>query len=138
MVQKTIDELKAAGKIEEFGISIYRPNDIIGASKDIYVDVYQVPMNLLDRNFVKSGFNDNANRNGIAIQARSIFLQGLLVKNIDELGNFFGKWINIFKHLDEKASEKNMSRKELALLYILNQDIESFVIGVETSSQLKN
>ena len=49
VVQKTIDELKAAGKIEEFGISIYRPNDIIGASKDIYVDAYQVPMNLLDR-----------------------------------------------------------------------------------------
>ncbi|MDO6351094.1 aldo/keto reductase [Synechococcus sp. YX-04-1] len=136
-IQEAIGELKNSGKVYQFGVSMYRPNDIIKAAEDKQLDVFQVPINILDRSFEMAGFIEHAIKNKKIIQARSVFLQGLLLKDLDKLGSHFEKWQDIFEQLEDEAKERNMTRKELALSYILDQNIESFVIGIETSRQLK-
>ena len=76
---------KSLGYIEKFGFSVYSSGEI----EDIYSvgvpDVLQVPLNVADRRLIEDGSLIAAKSKGTQIHARSAFLQGLLLMELDEI-----------------------------------------------------
>jgi aryl-alcohol dehydrogenase-like predicted oxidoreductase len=81
---KALKEAKAQGKIEKIGISAYDEHDLKRALAIFgIVDAVQVPVSILDRRLIGSDSIDALVAQGCEIQARSVFLQGLLAARSD-------------------------------------------------------
>jgi aryl-alcohol dehydrogenase-like predicted oxidoreductase len=81
---KAIKEVKEQGKIEKIGISAYGEHDLKRALAIFgTVDAVQVPVSILDRRLIGSVAIDALVAQGCEIQARSVFLQGLLAARSD-------------------------------------------------------
>ncbi|QNI57177.1 putative oxidoreductase [Synechococcus sp. BIOS-U3-1] len=73
-----LNKIKSEGLTKRIGISIYTSDDL----KDInlkYIDIVQLPLSVLDQRLIRDGTIKKLTDNGIAVHARSIFLQGLLL-----------------------------------------------------------
>ncbi len=78
-VSEGLTMLKSIFGIEMMGISVY-PEQF--ESIHLYnIDIVQVPFNVLDQRIVDLRSNDNKSFSKLKLQARSIYLQGLLTKN---------------------------------------------------------
>ena len=78
-VSEGLTKLKSIFGIEMAGISVY-PEQF----ESIYpynIDIVQAPFNVLDQRVVDLSSNDNKSFSKLRLQARSIYLQGLLTKN---------------------------------------------------------
>ena len=69
--------LKKRGLVENIGVSIYESFELEGIDLDI-VDVVQLPYSIYDQRMFKNGTLQKLFKKKIKIQARSVFLQGLL------------------------------------------------------------
>jgi aryl-alcohol dehydrogenase-like predicted oxidoreductase len=76
---RRMQDFKEQGLAKKIGYSLYSPKQL-----DLYFDQYkpdivQIPMNILDREFQKTGWLKKLKDNGVEIHVRSVFLQGLLL-----------------------------------------------------------
>lgn len=102
-ILKILKTFKKKNLISKIGISLNDPNEIKIVKKKFKPDIVQLPFNLFDRRIVNKKLLKEYN--GIEIQVRSIFLQGLLLmKNHARKKNHnkkilkqFDKWINLTK-----------------------------------------
>lgn len=81
----TVTELKKRGSIRNFGVSIYEPSDALHFIQQPWLDIIQVPFNVLDRRLIDNGFFENAVSKGKIVFVRSIFLQGLLLLSNEQV-----------------------------------------------------
>ncbi len=130
--------LKSAGFAKKIGISIYTNEEFRRAIEDGTYDVIQFPFNLLDNERHREALMFLANGSGIELHARSVFLQGLLFmdpENIPE--KLIGLKPDLAK-IRELASISNIDICSIALGYVKSfPEINNILIGVETLSQLK-
>ena len=128
--------LKKKKKIKKLGISIYETKELKYIWKYWKPDIVQAPLNILDTRLISSGWLSKLKKAKVQVQVRSIFLQGLLIKDRSKflsnknkiVINKFYKWCKNIK----------ISRK-LACLHFVKQfcNIDHIVIGVDNASQLK-
>ena len=130
--------LKNKNLINKIGISIYNEKSIKKTLNYNCIDIIQAPLSLCDRRFAKKKYIKYLKKKKIKIQARSIFLQGLLLGNSKELAKV--KFVDkAFMNRFDEWSKNNMLTKKLACLnFIKNQKyLNSFVLGIENLNQLK-
>lgn len=136
---KFINDLLSEGKIESLGISVYSPERAKEAVQNDLVKVIQIPTNILDRRYFKTGFFPMAHSRGKTIYIRSIYLQGLLTMNSGELSprlHFAKPTLELFQRM---CRELNMSQQQVALGFIKsNCPGCNVVIGAETPEQVRN
>lgn len=130
--------LRKSGKVENIGISIYNPNqlelifDLEGPLK------VQIPLNLYDQRFLSNGLIELARANGIVIQARSIFLQGLFSLDHNSLPSSMRKIRNTHKSMRDSMNEQGLNPLAGAMQFCKGQpNVNEIVIGCETPSQLR-
>ena len=122
------------------GISLYSDNEI----KDIIenyneFDYIQIPFNLFDNETKRKDIILKAREKGMAIHTRSVFLQGLFFKSIEELPSNLNPLKSYLEELHKIRIEQNISMEELALQYVLQKKyINHVLIGVDNSKQLNN
>lgn len=137
---KALDQLikcKSEGLIDKIGISIYSPSDLDNFFCLEAIDIVQTPFNLFDIRIKSSGWLDILKMNNIKVQARSIFLQGLILCPIDDIPLNFLKFINQFTHLDNVCTNMQLSRLELALYFVLSfEEFDDIVVGIDSMEQL--
>ena len=101
--------LKKKKIFKKLGLSVYDINEVKDFMKLGKPDILQVPLNVLDRRFIKQNLISFFKKNKIKIQARSCFLQGLLIAK--KIPNKFKKYNNIFikwnKWCKKKKNFKN-------------------------------
>ena len=85
-------DLKSDGLVEKIGLSAYTPEEIAKASTLIDLDIVQVPFNIIDRRLLETGWLNRLHDSGVEIHARSIFLQGLLLEDPQNLPLYFQKY----------------------------------------------
>ena len=68
------------GLTEKVGFSTYEPKEADITLSRFQLDLVQIPMNLFDRRAVEGGFIEKWSLNKTEVHLRSVFLQGLLVK----------------------------------------------------------
>ena len=103
---------KRVGFVKKIGISIYTPEQMRAA---LYypLDIIQLPMNIADNRFIP--YLPELHKRGIDVHARSVFLQGALLT---------GRKVPKFT-------------AEQCLAFVLAQDVDGVVVGVNTAEQLQ-
>ena len=134
-----ISMLKSQGKLKYFGVSIYDPKDAMYALKISDIDIIQVPFNILDRRLIDLDFFALSKKLKKYIFIRSIYLQGLLLMNEQQLIKKNMGWtIPYLSYLWTFSKKYNFDIKEFALQSILNISYNSKIItGVDSLTQLQ-
>lgn len=126
------------GLIERIGISIYEPKEleyILEHLSDI-VDVVQIPYNILD-NSRWEGLINQAHSKEIRIFTRSVFLQGLLFKNKNDVEIHRLGAEKYLEFVTEYAREKNVSIAQVLLDFNRASETDGILVGCETIEQLQ-
>lgn len=125
-------ELKAAGKIEKIGISIYDPAELDALCPHFDFDLVQAPLNIVDRRLISSGWLERMVRAGTEVHVRSIFLQGLLLMDDASRPAKFARWNPLWATWDGWLREHELSALQACLGFALSQpEIGRVVVGVD-------
>lgn len=132
-----LQNCKRQGQIKKIGVSVYTPSVARAALDRTELDALQVPLNLFDRRFADAA--KQAEKKGVTIFARSVFLQGLFFLNPDEAEQKVPRAGKPIQMLRAIAREADRSVASLATCYARDvPGVSSIVIGVETVSQLED
>ncbi len=123
--------LKGKGKIKKIGVSLYYPKDLETIfENNIEIDIVQFPYSIFDQRFTV--YFSKLKNLRVKIHIRSVFLQGLLFKNIDNIGKHFNSIRNKIKNLHNLADESKVPLVSLLLNFaILNEYIDKVVVGID-------
>lgn len=129
-------KLKAEGKVEKIGFSLYEPAELNLILDDgIPFDLIQIPFNIFDHQF--EPYFERLKKMNVEIHVRSTFLQGLFFKDRDTLPDKLLPLKSYLVALDRYAYESGLSVAEVALNFnIQNPYIDGVLIGVDTKDQL--
>jgi aryl-alcohol dehydrogenase-like predicted oxidoreductase len=137
-LSKILHDFALSGRVKYIGISVYSPDKAIQALNTEGIDMVQLPTNILDRRFETAGVFQIADEKRKQIYIRSIFLQGLILMDTDEIPeemSFVRPVLERLKHLSEDLS---LTRQEIALGYIKSAIPNSRVVfGADNSEQVK-
>lgn len=126
--------LREAGLTEAVGISGYDEADVIRAHRLFGdLDAVQIPVSVLDRRLAGSAGLVQLIDAGVEIQARSVFLQGLLVGNTDAA---LGSHPDV-QRFHSTCAALGLFPAAAALAYIQSLEwVQQVVIGVTSSAEL--
>jgi len=135
---KTLKKLKKKNLVSKIGVSIYDPKELDFIWSFWKPDIVQCPFNIVDKRIYESGWLNRLKKNKIEIHVRSIFLQGLLLKNEKSIPKKFKKWEKIFKKLNNYCDDENISKIQVCINFIKSfKKISYVVIGFENTLQIK-
>ena len=133
-----LHELVLSGRIKHIGVSVYSPDKAIQALNTEGVDMVQLPTNILDRRFEKAGVFQLADKMGKKIYIRSVFLQGLILMNPEEIPEKMAYARPVIDKLRSLSADEGLSRQELALGYIrAEMPNAGIVFGADTPEQVR-
>ena len=139
-VWRRLLELRDAGLIGRLGVSVLEPREALDALTDQDVRVVQLPFNILDHRWQTAGVPDAVmSRPDVAVHARSVFLQGLLLAPADAWPALIGvDALGIVDALEDAVSDTGFeSCADLCIAYALCQPwIDAIVVGVDDVAQL--
>lgn len=123
-------DVRNAGLADKIGFSLYHPRELDHIYESgIKPDLIQIPYNILDQRF-----EDWISRIGasVEIHVRSIFLQGLLFKQHEDLKGAFVALKEQFELLESLEERFRMSRSAILMHFAsANPGISRIVIGVD-------
>ena len=136
-IYNALRKLKDRGLVNRIGISIYSPKLLDDIYPKYFFDVIQVPLNVFDRRIISSGWLIRLSEMGISVIARSVFLQGILLSQVNDLPAYFSQWRPHFKQWIEFYQENGLSALEASLQFIVQvPELDKIIVGVESEQQL--
>ncbi|WP_164472797.1 aldo/keto reductase [Cohnella candidum] len=125
------------GLVEKVGVSVYAEDDVEGLAERYPLQLLQAPVNVFDQRLIRSGALRKCKERGIEVHARSVFLQGLLLMDKDEIPAYFRPYA---RHLEGYAlflQRTGLDAVEAALSYVDGlAEVDAFVCGVNDRAQL--
>ncbi|MBV7436174.1 aldo/keto reductase [Aeromonas sp. sif2416] len=123
-------ELQRQGKVGKLGVSVYSPDELdLWLSHGYPLQLVQLPANLLDQRFLRTGWLDRLQALGCEIHVRSLFLQGLLLMQPALRPDYFQRFAQPLTRLDHWQPHLPLLDKALSLIAALPQ-VSRFVVGV--------
>ena len=128
-------ELKKNKVIQNFGFSIYNQNELNTILKYTNPDTIQLPGNIFDQRYLNKKILKDLKSKKIEIQIRSIFLQGITLKQIFPFKD--KKLVNILKNYWKRLDRLKIS----PLIYNVNflkkfKNVNKFVVSFEDQIQM--
>lgn len=132
-------ELKKSNKVEKIGFSAYSQLQIeMILDRYSEIDVIQMPLNVLDQRLITNHYVKELKANNIEIHARSVFLQGLLLMNPNELNPYFKPLMPRLAEYYERIAELSLTPLQAALLFVKQiEAVDYIVVGVTSLEELK-
>lgn len=129
-------KLKKNSITTKIGLSIYEARHVKNILSIWVPDIVQLPVNILNRDLYKSGLINQLQDLNIEIQARSVFLQGLLLAN--KIPPQFRRWNKIFQNWGYLTKYDTDKKITYCLSIIKNyMRLKNIIIGFENINQLK-
>jgi aryl-alcohol dehydrogenase-like predicted oxidoreductase len=126
-----------SGKVKNTGVSVYSPDKALEALCTDGINMVQVPSNILDRRFQKEGVFELAKKKQKQVYIRSVFLQGLILMEPDDLPDHMLFARPVLDRIKSLAETLNITRHELAQGYLRAKVPEGkLVIGVDMPAQI--
>ena len=135
-IASALTAARTEGLVGRIGASLYDPEDLDLVLTRLAVDVVQVPLNPFDRRFASEKVRTRLRADNVAVHARSLFLQGLLVADMADLPEFarghpaivaWCRWL----------ADNRLSALSVCLSTILaDVDVELGIVGAPTFAQL--
>lgn len=130
--------LKAFGLCKKIGVSFYHPEQFIQLAPEIKLDLIQVPMSILDQRFLTPEVQKKVNNERIEVHARSLFLQGLLLMQINQLPAYFKPFKLQLDLFHQMLKREQLTALQACLSFAKSTDfVDKFVIGVNQLSELE-
>ena len=132
-------ELKKEGIIISAGMSMSKKDRIDEIIDSGVFDAIQIPLNIWDNKIIRNGTVKRMSDAGIAVFVRSVYLQGMFFKTVDDVKDTkFRDAAPYLIKLQEIAADEGITVPELALSYIRDTEgVASLVVGSETAEQVK-
>ena len=136
IIAQVAKDLKKEGVLKYLGASVYSVEAAKKAIEIPGIDFIQVPCNAWDHRMIDSGIFEYAKEHNVLCFVRSVFLQGVLLMNKDELKEILPEAIQISAAWDSFILKYNDTHESMALSFggFLKLPL---VIGVETIGQLE-
>jgi aryl-alcohol dehydrogenase-like predicted oxidoreductase len=132
-----LSRLVETGRVQKIGVSVYSPEKAIEALNTEGIDIVQVPTNILDRRFEQAGVFELARARGKQIYIRSVYLQGLVLMDSNEIPDRLSFACQVINKIESLANMLRISRQELALGYIKGAVPDAkVVIGIDLPEQV--
>jgi aryl-alcohol dehydrogenase-like predicted oxidoreductase len=127
--------LKKSYKIEKIGISIYDVKNLKKILNKFKIDYIQLPYNILDFNTLKLT-KKIVKKRKIEIHLRSIFLQGLLLKNKDQIPKKLKKLKKYWNKIERILEINGINKITACVSYALRAKPDKIIIGIDSKNQL--
>jgi aryl-alcohol dehydrogenase-like predicted oxidoreductase len=130
-------KLKEQGKVTKIGVSVYSSEQLEFCLKNYPIDIVQLPLNCLDQRFSKTGWLHELSDRKVEVHCRSIFLQGLLLMEPENLPSYFIPYKTYFQRFIDTAKQLKVSQLSLALAVgCQDKSIDKMIIGCCNVKQL--
>jgi len=134
---KILQAFVLSGRVKKIGISVYSPDKAIQALNTEGINIVQLPANILDRRFENVGVYKLAYKMKKQTYLRSIFLQGLILMDPEEIPEKMYLARPVVEKIESLSDKFGISRQEMALGYVKSEMPNAHVIfGAETPSQV--
>jgi aryl-alcohol dehydrogenase-like predicted oxidoreductase len=128
------------GEVEKLGVSIYDPSELsVLDSRGLldFMSVVQGPLNVFDQRIVHSGWLKRLKSRGFEYEARSLFLQGVLVEDKEKLPPYFERFSDYLDAWSRFVSSEGQSLVNMAITAISGTEgVSRLVVGVNSQSHL--
>lgn len=125
-----------AGRIDQLGVSVYSPAEAEFAAELESLHTVQHPLNMLDRRLLQCALIRNRQSVQIQIEARSIFLQGILhLRPEHPAVNRIGATAAL-KALQDTTAAFGCVAGEIAVAWAFAAGADRVLIGVDNAQQL--
>jgi aryl-alcohol dehydrogenase-like predicted oxidoreductase len=129
-------QARARGWAERIGVSVYDAEQLALAEGRFQPQLVQLPLNVLDRRLIQSGMLSRLKAYGVEVHARSIFLQGALLMNPNELPQFFAPVREHIAGLQRQWGEAGLTALGGCLAFALRRpEIDAVIVGVNRLSE---
>ena len=132
-----LESLKSQGLVEKVGVSIYDVEQYDRLNQTFNVDICQLPLNIMDQRAVNSGYLRLMKSRGVEVQARSVFLQGLLLLSFREQVLLFPDNRQEFSSFHNELRASGKSSLEFCLSFINSVSVDRVVVGVTRLSEFE-
>lgn len=134
---RTMERLKAQGRVAKLGLSIYAPHELQSLTSACRPDLVQAPLNLVDRRLGASGWLRRLHDDGVEVHARSAFLQGLLLMPRASIPAKFLPWRPLWTAWHEWLDRSEVPAVRACLAFALSQpEVDRVVVGAQSCSEL--
>ena len=136
-ITEGLEGLKKDKLVQKTGVSIYSAEELEKLLDCQAFDVVQLPINILDKRLLSTGLIDRLVATGTEIHARSVFLQGLLLKPFDQIPAYFAPWMQLLRAWHDWLGREGRTALEVCIAYIKSLEvIDYLVVGANSNSQL--
>ncbi len=133
-----LNALKDEGLVSKIGYTIYESRELEDLWEKFRPDIIQAPLNLIDRRLIDSGWLDKLHYGGCEIHVRSIFLQGLLLSEFNDIPQFFKSWNPLWRRYREWYKSEGITPLEACLTFAMSfPQISKIVIGIDSLIQFE-
>ncbi len=132
-----LESLGDRGLVQRLGVSIYDASELEGLPLD-RLQLVQLPLSLYDQRLLQDGTVDQLKSAGLAVHARSLLLQGLLLKPADQWPLFLSPGFREHhRQLMLHLTERGLSLLHAALALARSCDgLEAVLVGVLSAEEL--
>ncbi len=136
ILYRALQHAKNVGLVEKVGISIYSPSELDMIASKFRLDLVQAPFNLIDRRLETSGWLRRLSEMGVEVHTRSVFLQGLLLVDVESLPEYFSPWRPVFTKWREWVEQSAFDPLQACLLFAQSKpQIQRVIVGVDSRDQ---
>ena len=129
---------KIRGDVVNIGVSIYAPQELDEFYHKFRPDIVQCPYNIFDQRIFTSGWLQKLTIDNVEVHARSVFLQGVILRGISELNSYFDPWISDFEKWEIFCRKYSVSKLQAALGFVKAEErINKIIVGIESCNQLQ-
>ncbi|HIP11644.1 MAG TPA: aldo/keto reductase [Arcobacter sp.] len=136
--KQNMSELIDDKLIKYFGVSVYSSEDFDLAIENDDISIIQVPFNIFDQRAIKLNWFKKAREKNKLIFIRSVFLQGLLLMNKNEIPQNLEHSKKYIEKFEDLCEELHLSKNELALSFVDSVAKDSLLLfGCDNIEQAK-
>jgi len=129
--------LRDEGLVNHIGCSVYSPEELQAVISNFDFELFQVPLNVLDRRFLDSGSIESLSRSGKEVHIRSVFLKGLLLRTSGQYPSWMSLHNNCFTEWMSHLVEHQLNPVEACLDFVHSiEGVSGVVVGVSSLIQL--
>lgn len=142
LLMAALREMRKKGYVERLGVSVYEPAELefILDNPDLGVTAVQIPFNILNASsWLERGLLDRAQTTGVMLLARSVYVQGLIFKDLDD--GFVRKLglESAIRRVADLSEALKVTKAQLACDFVRSFDAVSYIIvGCETPMQVED
>ena len=128
--------LQDDGVFGRLGFSAYASDDVLGLARQYRPQIVQIPVSVLDQRLVRNGTVRALKDLGVEVHARSVFLQGVLFLNPQELPVWLRHMQPELGHFHRRLKEFGLSAVDAAVSYPLSiGGIDKVVVGISSRDE---